>query len=266
MLSEMFEGIEGPDPAAATIRGPGGAQPNTKPGVERTMIRPLLVAAFVPILTSALLAGQPSPDEQFEQLGARYLDEFPALSPVGATGLGDHRFDSQLDDVSDAARARKRAFYRRYLDALAAIAPDRLSRANRVDYYLLKQDLEASLWQLDTLQQWAWNPLAYTGLAGGSIYSLMARDFAPLEQRLGHVADRLEQLPRLLRQVRATLEPDRVPRVHAETAVKQNRGVLSILKNLVQPHLSELEPAPRARLPHAMAAATAAVQPPQPGA
>jgi hypothetical protein len=97
--------------------------------------------------------------------------------------------------------------------------------------------------------------LTYTSLSGGAIYGLMAREFAPLEKRLGHVADRLEQFPRLFGQIRATLVSERVPKIHAETAVKQNRGVLSILDNMVKPHLGDLPSDLRDRLKKAMATA-----------
>ena len=119
--------------------------------------------------------------------------------------------------------------------------------------------LATTLWRLETLQEWAWNPLVYTELTGGSIYGLMAREFAPRPQRLAHVADRLEQFPRLLEQVRKTLVPKRVPPIHAETAVRQNKGVLSILENMVEPHLGELEPAVRQRLEKAVQTARGAV-------
>jgi uncharacterized protein (DUF885 family) len=201
-----------------------------------------------------------SPDHQFEQLAARYLDEFPALSPVSATSLGDHRFDSQLDMVSKEARAQKRAFCNKYLEQLRKIKPAQLRRENQVDYTLLKHNLESRLWHLETLQEWAWNPIVYTRLSGGAIYSLMARDYAPLTKRLEHVADRLEQFPRLFRQIRATLDPKRVPQIHAETAVKQNRGVLSILDNMVKPNLNELEKNQRDHLQQTMSVARTAVE------
>jgi len=199
-------------------------------------------------------------DQQFEQLAERYLDEFPALSPVSATALGDHRFDSQLNKVSAEARAQKRAFCRKYLVQLSKINPAKLCRVNQVDYALLEHNLEGRLWRLETLQEWAWNPIVYPRLSGGAIYSLMARDFAPLTTRLEHAADRLEQFPRLFRQIRATLEPKRVPQIHAETAIKQNRGVLSILDNLVKPNLSELREDKRVRLERAITVAQTAVE------
>ncbi|MDX2428079.1 MAG: DUF885 domain-containing protein [Xanthomonadales bacterium] len=199
-------------------------------------------------------------DGQWETLAASYVDEMPALSPVGATGMGDHRFDGELNEISAEARAEQAAFIRRYQDELAKIDRSELSRAHQVDYALLAHELEYQLWTLEELQPWAWDPLTYTQLTGGAIYSLMAREFAPLEERLVHVADRLEQFPRLLEQVRATLVPERVPPIYAETAVKQNRGVISILENMVRPSLSSLDDTERARLLAAMESATIAVE------
>jgi len=204
--------------------------------------------------------GALSADEQWLQLTDRYLDEMPALSPVGATYMGDHRFDGELDQVSVEARINQAAFIRRYQAEMAAIDRAQLERANQVDYSLLEHELESNLWTLEELQPWAWNPLVYTQLAGGSIYSLMAREFAPLPERLNNVAARLELLPVLLEQARETLVLERVPQVYAETAVKQNPGVISILENQVVPFLSSLDEAEQERLVLAMETATTAVE------
>jgi uncharacterized protein (DUF885 family) len=101
--------------------------------------------------------------------------------------------------------------------------------------------------------------LFYTGITGDSLYGLMARHFAPEQQRLNNAARRLEQFPHLLKQVRATLVPGRVPAVHAETAVAQNRGVPSILDNMVRPRMSSLPGAERKQQVHAVGVAEQAV-------
>jgi uncharacterized protein (DUF885 family) len=223
--------------------------------------RYLLASALVFAVSAAPSLGeQRSMDKRFEELANRYLDEFPALSPVGATTLGDHRFDRELDQVSEQARSKSRSFYADFLNRLDRIDRDQLSRPNQVDYQSLRHHLHKRQWQLDELQEWAWNPLVYTQLAGGSIYGLVAREFAPMEQRLASVSRRLEQFPRLYQQIRATLDPQRVPSVHAETAVKQNRGVLSILENMVGPHAAKLSEEEQVRLTKAMETATAAVE------
>ena len=192
-------------------------------------------------LTFSVTVAQSSADKQFEDLAKRYLDEFPALEPVGATSLGDHRFDHLLNQVNSEARAEVVTFNKKYLTELGSIPKEKLSRAHQVDAALLDNRLRSGIWRIEELQEWSWNPLNYTGLAGGAIYSLMAREFAPVEERLMNVADRLEQFPRMYAQIRETIIPERVPKIHAETAVKQNKGVLSILDNLVVPQKNKLK-------------------------
>ena len=192
-------------------------------------------------LTFSVTVAQSSADKQFEDLAKRYLDESPALGPVGATSLGDHRFDHLVNQVSSEARAERVAFNKKYIEELEIIPKGELSRAYQVDAALLDNRLRSGIWRIEELQEWSWNPLRYTGLAGGAIYSLMAREFAPVEERLINVAGRLEQFPRMYAQIRETIIPERVPKIHAETAVKQNKGVLSILDNLVVPQKNKLK-------------------------
>jgi uncharacterized protein (DUF885 family) len=196
-----------------------------------------------------------SADVRFDALAARFVDEMPAYSPVGATQLGDHRFDSELDQVDDAARAAQSGFYARYRADLAALDRDGLSRANKIDAELLRHEIETQIWSLDELQSWAWNPLEYTDLAGSAIYGLLAREFAPLEERLTSVEARLRQLPRFFEQVRESMEPARVPAVHAETALRQHAGLMSLVGTMVIPALDEVSPAARDRLESAIAVA-----------
>ena len=146
------------------------------------------------------------------------------------------------------------------LDELQAIERARLSRANQVDAAMLDNQLRYAIWTEEKFRDWSWDPLIYTQLAGQSVYGLLARDFAPLPQRLGAVTARLERLPGLLEQMRANIVPSRVPAIHAETAVKQNRGVLSLVDDLVVPNLGQLPADDRARLERAIATARTAVE------
>ena len=199
-------------------------------------------------------------DAAFARLAERYLDEVVPLSPVGATRLGDHRFDAELDDVSPAARDQAAKIYRALLADVRKIPKAGLARANQVDRQLLIKDLEHGLFELEEVREWAWNPLVYTNLAGGALYGLIARDYAPLPRRLEAAASRMEKLPRFFEQVRRTLEPARVPRVHAETAVQQNPGTLSIVTDGLRPAFKAAPPKLRARLEKAAAALEVAVK------
>lgn len=182
----------------------------------------------------------PTADQQFEALAARYLAEFPELGPIGATGLGDHRFDDRLNDVSAAGWEMNAAFVERYLAELGRIDRATLSRPNQVDALLLRNSLEYARFHIRELQDWRWNPLLYTGMAGDALYSLVAREFAPASERLANLARRLDEMPRFLDQVRDVLVPERVPLIHAETAVRQNAGLISMLDGEIAAQVATL--------------------------
>jgi uncharacterized protein (DUF885 family) len=228
----------------------------------------LLTAFLVAVLgvlvqhaaVAAPAAAASSADARFEALGRRFVDEFGRYSPVSATQLGDHRFDTELDDMSSAGRARTVAWVKGILGELQAIDRNGLSRANQVDAAMLENQLRYAIWTEERLRDWSWDPQVYTRLAGQSVYGLLAREFAPLPDRLRSVTLRLEKLPALLEQTRTNLVPERVPATHAETVVKQNPGVLSLVDQLVVPNLAQLPEADRARLEKAIAQARTAVQ------
>jgi uncharacterized protein (DUF885 family) len=229
--------------------------------MRRLLARTGLLSAVLLMLASATaVAATTDANARFAALSQRYVTELGRHAPVSATSQGDHRFDAELDDLSAAGRGRSVAWARELLGELDRIDRAALSRANQVDAAMLDNQLRYSVWTAEVYRDWSWDPLVYTQLAGQALYGLLARDFAPLPERLRSLTSRLEKLPGLLEQARGNLEPARVPAIHAETAVKQNPGVLSLIDQLVVPNLGTLEAADRARLERAIAAARTAVQ------
>lgn len=228
---------------------------------RRRVVVALGSTMLIPLVAGEALAQSPSrADRAFERLGRQWLDRSMRLGPVAATGFGDHRFDDRIDDMSAAGRAASLAFARDTLRTLQGIDRAQLSRANQVDAALLENALRGEIWRSETLQSWAWNPLIYQGLAGGALYGLMSREFAPLPQRLQSAAARMEKLPALLAQARAALDPARVPAPHAQTYAAQNRGVKSIVSGMILPHADQLSGRQRTRLEAAAARLDAAIE------
>jgi uncharacterized protein (DUF885 family) len=208
--------------------------------------------AAAPVATPAQPVA-PSADEQFADIGKRWLDGYMKLNPVSATQTGDHRFDAELDDLGAAGRKASLDFSHSLLTDLEKIDRTKLSRANQVDFGILHNQLRSDIWASETLQNWAWDPLVYSQIAGGSLYTLMAREFAPLPERLRAATARMQKLPALFAQMRANLDPARVPKIHAETIAKQNKGVLSIVDEQIVPQAKELPDADRQKLEAAIA-------------
>ena len=200
----------------------------------------LLHVVLLIVVAQPLHAADSAVDTAFRNLADEYLSELPNLSPINATLMGDHSADHKLDQVDAAARLARREILQEYIRSLNSLDLDALSRANQIDADLLMHQLRSDLWSIDELQEWAWNPLVYVGMSGSAIYGLVARDFAPLESRLLSVSARLQQLPRFLQQSRASIQLRRVPLIHAETAIRQNPGLKSIIDTMVIPDMDVL--------------------------
>jgi uncharacterized protein (DUF885 family) len=211
------------------------------------------------LVVVSVARAQSDSDSAFESIADAFVDQLPALSPVDATLNGDHRRDGAIDQVGSVGRATRLRIYEEYLAELQNLDWQSLSRANQVDADLLSNEIESRLWQIETLQEWAWNPLVYVRTSGSAIYGLMARDFAPLSERLENAVSRLEQLPRFFSQARASLQPQRVPKIHAETAIRQNPGLNSIIETMIAPHVDSAAGEFKFRLQAAIATAKDAV-------
>jgi uncharacterized protein (DUF885 family) len=212
---------------------------------------PSVSAATAPASTA--VATNASADAKFADLSRRWLDGWMRLNPVSATQLGDHRFDSDVDDLSADGRQRMVDFSQRVLAELDAMDVHALTRENQVDASILRNQLRSDIWNLQTFQSWAWDPQVYNGLAGGAIYNVMARDFAPMPQRLKSATVRMEKIPGIFAQMRANLDPARVPAIHAQTVARQNAGILSLVDEFITPNASQLAGADRTRLDAAVA-------------
>jgi uncharacterized protein (DUF885 family) len=139
--------------------------------------------------------------------------------------LGDHRFDDRLTDHRDEALEDDRRTWRQWLRALERVDAGALSADQAVDAAILTNRLELFLLELEELRPQRWNPLLSN--PGDAIYGLLARDYAPLENRLSALAGRLAALPQQLEVARRHLEV--MPRVHVETALVQFAGTRSLL-------------------------------------
>jgi uncharacterized protein (DUF885 family) len=174
--------------------------------------------------------------DRLARLADEYVDELARRHPDTATELGDHRFDGLLPDRSEAALGEER----RWLDAFAARLTDvdlaTLSGEQRVDVAMAANDVARRLFEIEELREHTWNPLlANPGIA---IYGLLARDYAPLTDRLRALAGRLSLVPDSLAAARSSLE--RMPKVHVETAIAQFGGTIGLVTEEVDAALRQL--------------------------
>jgi uncharacterized protein (DUF885 family) len=164
-------------------------------------------------------------DGAFQALAGATLDGILERWPERATEEGDHRHDDRLTVGTAAHYAEASRWAGDRLAALGAIDAGRLSLQNRVDAQILAHELARLRFELDVLREHQWNPMIAN--PGRAIYLLLARDFAPLPDRLRSVARRLAGLPESLAAARAVLAA--MPQVHIETALSQFAGTRRLI-------------------------------------
>jgi uncharacterized protein (DUF885 family) len=162
---------------------------------------------------------------EFRRLAGDYLDDLASRHPDVATELGDHRFDDRLPDRRAGELDDERRGLDRFAARLTAIDHAGLDQELRVDAAVLGHDVALRLFQIEELREQTWNPLLAN--PGQAIYMLLARDYAPLPDRLRSLAGRLAAVPDALAAARAALE--RMPRVHLETAIGQFGGTIGLV-------------------------------------
>ena len=216
----------GPDRVAGGDRGPGRAR---AAWLRATALVAGLLALGCGSTTTTDPLGPASPEDQkLEQVFEDYLTLLFRFSPSTATELGFHALDGELDDLSAASLAARETGLTAVLSRLAAeLDPTTLSSAGRADLGILRNEVESALFSLRELKPFERDPLVYANLISGSVYSLLKRDYAPLDDRARSAISRNAEDPRPASAGPGEPEvPAATPRGRGHPAEPRGRGLL----------------------------------------
>lgn len=170
------------------------------------------------------------PAATFASAAAVVLADALEHNPVRASLLGVHAYDDRLPDPSAEAEDGRLRDVRSALAALDSIPTEDIGEPDAIDAEILRTALTSELVAHTQLLEAQWNPMTHN--PGRGIAVLLARDFAPLPERLASLGGRLRATPDYLAAARARLDGP-IPRIHAETALAQFRGTLALLDVVV---------------------------------
>jgi uncharacterized protein (DUF885 family) len=195
-----------------------------------------------------------SEDDRLKAFFKAHLESEFAERPLEATRLGDHRFDHKLDDVSAKARAN---WTKRYRDTLANLPRKvdfkKLSRPAQIDYEILQHHLTRELWLAENSRPFEEDPRIYNDYLTDSVYLLLTQSTLPKSDNIKNAVARMRQIPRIIAAAKANL--GKPPKIHAETAIRQNKGTISFYESGIyelaaeNPALSDLKPTAARILP-----------------
>jgi len=203
----------------------------------RTFWRGLNAASGIIIAVILLQAALPSrviaqagEDGKLTVFFKNYLEEHFRQQPMDATGLGDHRFDNLIDDISPQARAGWLALAKKTLAELPQqVAYKGLTREGQIDFEIFQHSLQTDVWLTENTHDFEEDPRVYGGYLNDSIYLLLVQSTLPKETNIANCLVRMAEFPRIIATAKATLTHP--PKAILETAIRQNRGAISFYRD-----------------------------------
>ncbi|HEV8374977.1 MAG TPA: DUF885 domain-containing protein [Candidatus Polarisedimenticolia bacterium] len=156
-----------------------------------------------------------------DRLCSRILRTLWRHSPVNATYLGVHDYDSILASFDPATLDSQASELRDHLREIAAMCEARPGPSDdeRLDLDLLSRELKTLVRTHEEVRAPFRNPGNYLEESAFGVYLLMLREFASAEDRAAAMVSRLREVPRLLEEARRNLStPEEVPPIWAEMA------------------------------------------------
>lgn len=193
----------------------------------RVRIMVVLVVACLSLWPlDAKPAGAPPADAKLEAFFKQYLEGHFRLRPLEATQLGDHRFDSQLDDLTPQARAGWLEEARKTLtDLPGQVEYAKLSRAGQINFEVFQHHLAMLIWLAENTHPYEEDARVYNEYINDGVYLLLTQSTLPMEANVANCIARMSQIPKEVAAARQNLRNP--PRAHTETAIRQNRGAIS---------------------------------------
>jgi len=187
---------------------------------------PAATNAPPPTTVASASPAAPSANEAFARVAASFLAGYLKREPQQATELGDHHYDDKWPDLSEAGDRDLRAFLSDARKGLSAVPRDALSDQNQVDARMLDDQIDRALFYMDEIRQPETDPVLYTSVLGDGLDPLVARDFAPLRERMTSLRARLLGVPAVVAAARARLKNP--PRLYTETAIERVTGLVAL--------------------------------------
>lgn len=160
--------------------------------------------------------------------------------PVFATACGIHDYDHKLASLAPDAVNQHITALKRFISQLEQINGG-LSKEEDADRQALLAWMKGRVVDWEAIQWHKKEPSLYLDHALYGTYLLLAREFAPLPQRMECLVHRLREFRRLLDEAKVNLSPPEVPAVYLETAFETLSGAKMFLSMTVPQAVEQLE-------------------------
>lgn len=163
-------------------------------------------------------------DASYQAFQQRFLDAYWQQYPGWASSVGLHQFDSVLVVPNAQQRASNVAFSRAYLDSLKQFDGQQLSQSALTDLWMVRDQLESSIWYNEVFKEYEWNPAAYN--VAGPFAEILNGKFASLDVRLRSLMRKFDNVEDFYAAAKANINRPTIE--HTELAIQQSKGGLEV--------------------------------------
>lgn len=171
----------------------------------------LLALLMVPVAESATRNKQ-----TFDKLAGEVLETLQSFYPVLSTQQGIHSYDHRLTDYSSGSVRDMINDLTDHIQDLHKYRNVNLPTADRVNYRLIRSNVEIALQDLKQIKWYRKLPQLYVNDALHGVYYLMVSKHAPLKERLYPIISRMKAVPELFETARKNIKNP--PDVYVELA------------------------------------------------
>ena len=163
----------------------------------KRIIKTIVVSCLSLLAAAWSAVAQASEDDKLSAFFKNYLEQYFQEQPLEATMLGDHRFDSKLDDISPAARAGWLARLQDTKKQLPqAVDYSKLSRDAQIDFEIFRGNLGMQIWETKNQRPFEQDPRTYGHYISDSVYVLLTQSTQPKETNIANCIARMAEIPR----------------------------------------------------------------------
>lgn len=165
-------------------------------------------------------------NEKFGKYKEGFVIELWKLNPDWAASQGYHKLDSLLV-ISDSIGIKKQLdFSHAQLDSLQRYPIEDLSDNNIIDYYIIKNQLQSSIFRIDKLKSYIWNPSEYN--VCGAFAEILNGKYDAADARLHSFYLKMNAIPAYYEAAKVNIKNPTLE--HTELAIAQNLGGLSVFE------------------------------------
>lgn len=218
----------------------------------------LFFAACTNNATQKTLPADDTINVDFNNFQPRFLDAYWKANPSSAIYAGYGKYYDELIIPDSNAFAHGVVFSKQWLDSLHAYNYTDLSDDNKINYNIIQNQLQSTIWYIDTFKSQQRDPSSYN--LGGECYYLITQNYAPLTQRLQTLSKHIEKAGAYYSAAQNII--DHPSKEYTTLAIQQNKGSIDIFGASLTDSIknSSLTDAEKDILQQRVAATTAAIK------